>query len=1042
MDKTCILILGMHRSGTSLISGILSKCGVDFNLPVFPIQFDNPKGFFEHIDIYEINEEILSSLGSSYDDEKPLPSDWLHGIDKELFKNKIKNIILRDFSSSKLFAIKDPRISLLLPIYIEVFSELNIKIKIIVTERPINQIVASLQKRNNFSELKCLQLSKKYIYAIESYLYKYNYIRVKMADTLDNPSKVIRDIKEQFKIDIKDDHEVFKSIEKFVSNDLAHNRISEIDYLISKNEMIDKLNNDIQTSNHKWSDLLAEQNDKHLEEIEELKNELKAKENKSILDENMILELNSSVEIERKNIFLMNETIRELSTTNSKQSDLLYNYLSELEKKQGVELSLQNEKAERHNLYLKLQESNEKLKIAETHLNNITRSITWRLVGMYEKILGFILPHNSKLRHLYNHLIFIINKHSSSDKFSNKDKVSENKKKYKNVDIVFINHEETRTGAPRILFNIVKYFKKQNKSSFVIISKNIGGMHEEFQKEFSEHICYPDDEINESDKLKRSELALKMLSPKIVYINTIVPFEYAIAAKKMGIKVIIHVHDLASGFRAVFGKNIKQFSELADKYIAVSEELKNYLIKEVGCNEDKICVINEFIDEKYINNFLKQKSISSIRDSLGVKPDQKLILGAGTFIHRKGADVFAKIASLANKRYPNRYVFVWVGREPNPYDKLRLGKINDESYIHISETDNPYVYINASDVFLMTSREDPFPLVVLESLTLGVPVVAYKNGGGAHIAINSAGYITGSLNPEEFLNGIVEITNKGKNYEKLREKAKKRGALYESKTILPLILSAIEEINNLDPEKKVSIIIPSYNHEKYLRESIESALLQTYSNTEILIIDDHSSDSSPEIISEYIEKYPTKIKKIIKPIDKKGLASSYEIAFKEACGRYITILESDDVWDKNHIKNLLIPVVESNSIVLAYSDPVLFSNDNYLIDKKRREINNERSGQYFKHGINNMSEKFKKTNPILTMSSILIDKCFLDGINFSEKFGPWFDWYLYRELSKKGPFFHSPNKTVKWRLHTESYNHITCSDQEKLKLQKQIMDTV
>lgn len=88
----------------------------------------------------------------------------------------------------------------------------------------------------------------------------------------------------------------------------------------------------------------------------------------------------------------------------------------------------------------------------------------------------------------------------------------------------------------------------------------------------------------------------------------------------------------------------------------------------------------------------------------------------------------------------------------------------------------------------------------------------------------------------------------------------------------------------------VSILINNYNYASYLNESINSALNQTYSNTEVIVVDDGSTDDSQEIIKIYGEKITPVLKKNV------GQASAFNAGFAIAQGEIISILDSDDVW--------------------------------------------------------------------------------------------------------------------------------------------------
>jgi glycosyltransferase involved in cell wall biosynthesis len=91
----------------------------------------------------------------------------------------------------------------------------------------------------------------------------------------------------------------------------------------------------------------------------------------------------------------------------------------------------------------------------------------------------------------------------------------------------------------------------------------------------------------------------------------------------------------------------------------------------------------------------------------------------------------------------------------------------------------------------------------------------------------------------------------------------------------------------------VSVIMPVFNTEKYVRQAIESVLEQTYDNWELIIVDDGSTDSSSKIISDYASAHP-KIK-LIKQINK-GLAEARNTGIRHATGEFVALLDSDDEW--------------------------------------------------------------------------------------------------------------------------------------------------
>jgi len=155
MQQSCILILGMHRSGTSALAGTLALLDVEFGNDLMePTQY-NPKGYFENNKVYELNKKLLTQFESSWDDvfqeELVLPNAFDFSELTELLKSEY-------LSQKKTFAIKDPRLVFLFPVYQKALTELSIDVKVAIPTRNPMEVARSLQKRDGFSLEKGLLL--------------------------------------------------------------------------------------------------------------------------------------------------------------------------------------------------------------------------------------------------------------------------------------------------------------------------------------------------------------------------------------------------------------------------------------------------------------------------------------------------------------------------------------------------------------------------------------------------------------------------------------------------------------------------------------------------------------------------------------------------------------------------------------------------------------------------------------------------------------------------------------------------------------------
>ena len=113
----------------------------------------------------------------------------------------------------------------------------------------------------------------------------------------------------------------------------------------------------------------------------------------------------------------------------------------------------------------------------------------------------------------------------------------------------------------------------------------------------------------------------------------------------------------------------------------------------------------------------------------------------------------------------------------------------------------------------------------------------------------------------------------------------------------------------------VSIVMPNYNSEKYLKETIESVLAQTYTNWELLFVDDCSTDNSLEIVRSYQD---SRIK-ILQNDKNSGAAVSRNYALREAKGRWIAFLDSDDLWMPEKLEKQIV-FMETNGYAFTFTD--------------------------------------------------------------------------------------------------------------------------
>ena len=156
----------------------------------------------------------------------------------------------------------------------------------------------------------------------------------------------------------------------------------------------------------------------------------------------------------------------------------------------------------------------------------------------------------------------------------------------------------------------------------------------------------------------------------------------------------------------------------------------------------------------------------------------------------------------------------------------------------------------------------------------------------------------------------------------------------------------------------VSVVMPVYNAETFLRQAIDSVLAQTYQNIELIIIDDCSEDNSAAIIADYTHHHEC-IKYHRQPRNM-GVGAARNLAMQLACGRYVAFLDADDVW-KSEKTTKQLSVMHKHNAPLSYTAIEMIDVNGDLL-KRKRSIKET------------VDYRFLLRNTIMATSSVIVDR--------------------------------------------------------------------
>jgi glycosyltransferase involved in cell wall biosynthesis len=222
---------------------------------------------------------------------------------------------------------------------------------------------------------------------------------------------------------------------------------------------------------------------------------------------------------------------------------------------------------------------------------------------------------------------------------------------------------------------------------------------------------------------------------------------------------------------------------------------------------------------------------------------------------------------------------------------------------------------------------------------------------------------------------------------------------------------------------KISVIVPNYNHAKYLEQRIDSILDQTYRDYEIIILDDNSEDNSREIIDAYIKRYPS-IKSLYNESNSGNPFKQWDLGVSKATGEFIWIAESDDFADPLFLERSAQVLTDNPSMGLVYCNSTVIEEETgtkYLISHRKTNLQNKWSEDYSNSGRAEISECLFRQNTINNASSVLFRKSsYVEAGYAGHSMKYCGDWFLYIRILLRSDigYISTPLNTL--RLHARS----------------------
>ena len=266
--------------------------------------------------------------------------------------------------------------------------------------------------------------------------------------------------------------------------------------------------------------------------------------------------------------------------------------------------------------------------------------------------------------------------------------------------------------------------------------------------------------------------------PDVIFNNTIA--NGFLLKKLAGFKrpVASYVHELESVIEEFDKRGISSMTfDYSDLFIAPSRTVAANLINAHNIASEKIYYLNYFVDRPHAESPDRNAARATFMQKFKIPTDRFCVVGMGTATHRKGIDIFVEACRLVNMEDGNIHFF-WIG----DYEDEEM-RVKTNEFLREQKLDNaftmtgriPHSFFNLLpfDLFVLTSREDPYPMVVIEAAMLQLPTVCFdRSGGAAEFVANDAGWTIPGFSAEFLAQKIIALKN---NPSVIREKGENAG---------------------------------------------------------------------------------------------------------------------------------------------------------------------------------------------------------------------------------------------------------------------------
>ncbi|MGX2030828.1 glycoside hydrolase family 99-like domain-containing protein [Methylocaldum gracile] len=608
--------------------------------------------------------------------------------------------------------------------------------------------------------------------------------------------------------------------------------------------------------------------------------------------------------------------------------------------------------------------------------------------------------------------------------------------------VVLVTHDAYPHGAQLLALNLARTLNEEFGFHIDVVCLEDGPLKSDFARWARVH------DLNGKDPRGQQAVSLAERlyesGHRCALVNTTVSGYFLETLASNGFRCVALIHELHGVLNQMgLQGQAKTIADHASKIVFPASEVAVSFNAIAPCESAKVHIRPQGLykrRDKSVDRFTHRKRL---RQQLGLPDDAQVVLGVGYADHRKGIDLFVDAGLEMAPRTP-RARWVWLGHweqgmRDHVINKLtKFPELQDRFIFPGLQTDTELFY-GGADVFALTSREDPFPSVVLEALDACLPVVGFEGAGGfVGLLSEGCGRLVPKENAEAFASAVADLLEKSGE----RERLGLRGAELISRlfSFRHYIFDLLDFLGI--GLARVSAIIPNYNYARYLPERLQSIVKQDYPIYEIIFLDDCSTDKSVEVAEKLLGECGIDYRILINEENSGSVFRQWRKGVEFASGTHIWLAEADDSCGEKLIDELL-KGFRTPGVVLSYCESqqidelgTLLANNYlpYLSDIDARHW----LTPFVLDGESEIVDFLSIKNTIPNVSAVLFSRSALKSVlenSFDEicSYRIAGDWLVYVLLLASGRVAFSPIPLNKHRRHSQG---VTISNINKSHLEE------